>query len=293
MKPSKALKTVFVLTLSFTLGALGIAGCAPKQTGEQAATKQTGGQSAPPAEKRDGSAEEELPQFSPLKEGETIVTMKTGLGDIKLRFFPEYAPKSVENFVKHAKDGYYDGLTFHRVVNEFVIQSGDPTGTGRGGESIYGDDFEVESTDKLHHFSGALGMARSDALNSVGSQFYIVCSHKLEQQVADALKDPSSLVLFQDQDGNNVTYKDYFFSEASQKYDPLFSDAVIAKYKEVGGRSDLDYNYTVFGQVIEGMDVVDKISAAETDENDKPLTDIIIQKMETSEYKPNETGANK
>ena len=84
-----------------------------------------------------------LPQLEGVKEGDTIATIHTNKGDIKVWFFPEYAPKAVENFTTHAKDGYYDGTPFHRVMEGFMIQGGDPEGTGMGGESIWGEPFEV------------------------------------------------------------------------------------------------------------------------------------------------------
>ena len=75
-----------------------------------------------------------LKQFTAVKEGETVATMKTNMGDIKIKFFKEDAPKAVENFLTHAKNGYYDGLIFHRVIKDFMIQGGDPNGTGTGGD---------------------------------------------------------------------------------------------------------------------------------------------------------------
>jgi len=108
----------------------------------------------------------------PAKDSEVIV-MKTNMGTIKMRLFPEKAPKTVENFVTHAKEGYYDGLTFHRVINGFMIQGGDPEGTGMGGESIWGRPFEDEFDVELRNFRGALSMANAGPSTN-GSQFFIV-----------------------------------------------------------------------------------------------------------------------
>ena len=80
-------------------------------------------------------------QLDRPQKGETIAVMHTSLGDISIRLFPDKAPKTVENFVTHAKNGYYDGLKFHRVINDFMIQGGDPRGNGTGGESIWGATF--------------------------------------------------------------------------------------------------------------------------------------------------------
>ena len=87
------------------------------------------------------------------------IILSTNLGDITLELFPEYAPKTVENFTTHAKKGYYDCVIFHRVIRDFMIQSGDPTGTGRGGESIWKRDFEDEFSFDLTHKRGVISMA--------------------------------------------------------------------------------------------------------------------------------------
>ncbi|MGX7195231.1 peptidylprolyl isomerase [Enterococcus olivae] len=178
----------------------------------------------------------ELPQLdSEVKENESLVEIVTTEGTVTVKLFPEYAPKAVENFMTHAKDGYYDGLVFHRVIEDFMIQGGDPQGNGSGGESIWGEGFEVEISPHLYHIRGALAMARSTALDSQGSQFFIV------QNNQDASKD------------------------LAIQFTP---EQIIEAYKD-GGYPSLDGNYTVFGQVIEGMDVVDQIATAEkTDEAD-------------------------
>ena len=105
--------------------------------------------------------------------GDTIAKMSTNHGDIWLRLFPEQTPKTVENFTGLTDRGYYDGLIFHRVIPDFMIQGGDPTGTGTGGASIWGTDFEDEPHNELSNIHGALSMAnRGPATN--GSQFFIV-----------------------------------------------------------------------------------------------------------------------
>ena len=100
------------------------------------------------------------------EEGEEIAVIDTSKGVVKMRFFPEEAPKAVENFKTLAKDGYYDGLTFHRVIEDFMIQTGDPTGTGTGGESCWGEDFEDEVSPNLHFYNGAVAMAKSFTANA-------------------------------------------------------------------------------------------------------------------------------
>ena len=193
------------------------------------------------------SSEPSLIQFDDISKGETIAVMETNFGDITIRLFPEQAPKAVENFTTHAKDGYYDGLTFHRVINGFVIQGGDPDGDGTGGTSIWGEPFEDEFSDQLYNFNGALSMANSGE-DSNGSQFFIV----------------------QQQDGSQ-----YDDNTMAANYD--YPDNVKEKYQEVGGTPWLDGVHTVFGQVVDGMDVVNAIASVRVDENSKPLEDVIIK----------------
>ena len=187
----------------------------------------------------------ELTQLTPeVAENEALVEMVTTEGNIKIKLFPEQAPKTVENFLTHAKDGYYDGVIFHRVINNFMIQGGDPDGTGMGGESIWGDSFEDEISNQLYNIRGALSMANAGP-GTNGSQFFIV-------QNKDDISDG---ILAED-----VPTK------------------IIDAYAN-GGAHHLDGKHTVFGQVVEGMDVVDKIAAAETEAGDKPAKDIKIEKI--------------
>lgn len=188
----------------------------------------------------------ELPQLSnEAAEDEALVEMKTSMGILKIKLFPEYAPKAVENFLTHAEEGYYDGITFHRVMNEFMIQGGDPTGTGGGGESIYGENFEDEISENLYNFRGALSMANAGP-GTNGSQFFIV-------QATAAPKEA---------------------------FTGIHTDEVVKAYEKLGGTPWLDGKHTVFGQVIEGMEVVDAIAAVETADADKPVKDIVIESIE-------------
>lgn len=188
----------------------------------------------------------ELPQLSTaVADNEDSVEMVTSKGSITIKLFPEIAPKAVENFMTLAKKGYYDGVTFHRVINDFMIQGGDPDGTGTGGESIWGEGFGLEISDQLYHIRGALSMANTGAENSNGSQFFIV-------QAKDDVK--------------------------SGLLDTKYPQDILDAYSE-GGSPTLDGSYTVFGQVIKGMDIVDAIAAVETDDNDKPTSDVTITKI--------------
>lgn len=204
------------------------------------------------AKESDASA---FPQLNDkVGKNEAEVILHTTKGDITVKLFPTLAPKASENFLKHAKDKYYDGLTFHRVINEFMIQSGDPKGDGTGGESIWKKGFGLEPTPYLYNIRGALAMANTGAENSNGSQFYIVQN---------------------DQD-------------QSSKLSPEgYPKPIIDAYKK-GGYPAGDTKYTVFGQVIKGMDVVDSIASVETNASGKPNEDVTVTSVEVvKDYKFN------
>lgn len=188
-----------------------------------------------------------------VAQNEAAVTIQTSMGDISLKLFPEQAPLAVENFLTHAKEGYYNGITFHRVINNFMIQTGDPKGDGTGGESIWagkdaqrdpGQGFKNEVSAFLYNIRGALSMANAGP-DTNGSQFFI------NQNPADA---------------------------SAQLSTATHPGKIIDAYK-TGGNPSLDGSYTVFGQVTEGMDVVDKIAAVETAEGDKPKEEVTIKQI--------------
>lgn len=191
-------------------------------------------------------------QLENAKAGEQIAVMKTNMGDIKIKFFPQHAPKACENFITHAKEGYYNGLIFHRVINDFMIQGGDPTGSGMGGESIWGNTFEDEFSPELHNLRGALSMANAGP-GTNGSQFFIVQAKEVSDDMLDQLRS------------------------ADEKY---FPTNCIEDYEKVGGTPWLDYHHTVFGQVVEGMDIVDSIAGVKVDFfQNKPLNDVVIEEI--------------
>ncbi len=187
--------------------------------------------------------------FRECKAGDQIAVMKTNMGEVEILLFPEVAPKAVENFISLAKEGYYDGIIFHRVIKDFMIQGGDPTGTGMGGESVWGKPFEDEFSEEARNFRGALSMANAGP-NTNGSQFFIVQAgpETMDERIFSMLK----------RQGKN------------------FSNDVAEKYMEVGGTPWLDGAHTVFGQVIRGMDVVDKIGNLHVDHSDKPYEEVKI-----------------
>ena len=205
-----------------------------------------------------------------MKQGETIATMHTSMGDITFRFFPQYAPKAVENFLTHAKEGYYNNIEFHRVINNFMIQGGDPTATGAGGESIWNKPFENEVTLDLRNFRGALCMANAGP-DTNGSQFYIV-QNKNVGNMFDSIANAKNEIYYS-KDGKQITVGQ------------AFPDDIIELYKKYGGYPSLDMGYTVFGQVIDGMDIVDKIASTKTDDFNKPVEKVVIQSIDVTEYK--------
>lgn len=180
--------------------------------------------------------------------GEVLVEMKTSMGSIKIKLFPEHAPKTVENFLGHAKSGYYEGIIFHRVISDFMIQGGDPTGTGTGGQSIWGAPFEDEFHPDLFNLRGALSMANAGP-HTNGSQFFIVQMPHVPSEMIQQMEDVG------------------------------YPKEIIEEYARIGGTPWLDHRHTVFGHVVEGMDVVDKIANVEKDFRDKPLEDIIIESV--------------
>jgi peptidyl-prolyl cis-trans isomerase B (cyclophilin B) len=151
----------------------------------------------------------------------TNATLHTNHGAIEVELFDADAPKTVENFLKLARDGFYDGVTFHRVIPDFMIQGGDPTGTGTGGPGYsFEDEFNQHKVER-----GALAMANAGP-NTNGSQFFVVTT------------------------------------EAAPW---------------------LDGKHTVFGRVMDGMNVVDDISEVETDANDKPREPVVIERVELAD----------
>jgi peptidyl-prolyl cis-trans isomerase B (cyclophilin B) len=181
------------------------------------------------------------------QQGPTAV-LKTNQGEIKIQLFPEQAPMTVENFIRLAQKGYYDGTIFHRVISDFMIQGGDPEGNGTGGESIWGHPFEDELSRELFNIRGALSMANSGP-NTNSSQFFIVQNKNMPKRYIKQM-EPAG-----------------------------YPKEIIHAYKQ-GGTPWLDGRHTVFGQVITGMDVVDKIAKSKKDKMDKPLEDITIESIQ-------------
>lgn len=191
-------------------------------------------------------------QFQLVPDDAVLVVMETSKGTVRFVLYPQYAPLAVTNFCTLAQQGYYNGTLFHRVVAGFVVQGGDPGGTGLGGDSIWGQPFATEYSDFLHHYSGALCMATANGEKDTHlSQFYVVATPQ------DGLDDA-----------------------ALQKMrDAGIREEVVEAYRQAGGAPYLDYTGTVFGQVLDGMDVIDAIARVGTDENNHPKSPVTLDRV--------------
>ncbi|MCI1964871.1 MAG: peptidylprolyl isomerase [Oscillospiraceae bacterium] len=220
----------------------------------------------------------ELPQT-----GEEIAVLTTSMGTVRIRLFPDAAPKAVENFKGLIQKGYYNNLTFHRVIQNFMIQTGDPNGDGTGGESLWEKEFADEFNGNFLNFRGALAMANSGK-DTNGSQFFINQApasvfpgwDNYQQAYQVYQQDPETFLL---QYGSNWIDMSKVTQEYRDAYAQYGGNPALDGYYNVAGQG-----YTVFGQAFEGMDVVDKIAAVPTDDQDKPTETVTIQKAEIVEY---------
>jgi peptidyl-prolyl cis-trans isomerase B (cyclophilin B) len=191
-----------------------------------------------------------------IKEKQTMILISTNYGDMKAVLYNE-TPQHRDNFIKLAKEGYFNGTLFHRVIEGFMIQGGDPDSKtakkgqqlGQGGPSYT---IPAEFNQALIHKKGALAAARmGDNVNpqkaSSGSQFYIA---------------------------QGKVYSEAELNNFEMRMGKKFNELQKKTYSTAGGVPFLDYDYTVFGQVIEGLDVIDKIAKAQKDRSDRPLEDI-------------------
>ena len=188
--------------------------------------------------------------------GTTKALITTNLGEIEVKLYND-TPKHKENFIKLVEESYYDGTLFHRVISNFMIQGGDPTSIGAGPNVPLGGGgpgYMIDQEIGAPHLRGALAAARTSnpAKASSGSQFYIVTGEK---------QSDSTLDLYERRKGMQ------------------YNDAQRAAYKEIGGRPDLDLDYTVFGEVTRGMDVVQAIADSPKGRGDRPTTDVVIESI--------------
>ncbi len=245
------------------------------------------------------------------EEPETIIEITTKFGVMKLKLYNE-TPIHRDNFIKLTNEDFFDSLLFHRVISNFMIQGGDPDSKNAPAGKILGEggpgyDVPAEFNSKLYHKKGALAAAReSDDINpekkSSGSQFYIVQGRKydsaqlanfeqrrLQQCTALEFKKcitlPENKVLLEaymtsikneDKTATQEIVKEVMpmISENLEKY--KYTPEQYATYETIGGTPHLDYDYTVFGEMIEGFDVLDSIAAVKKDKFDRPLEDVIM-----------------
>lgn len=202
----------------------------------------------------DGVRNFELPEI-----GEEIVVLTIkDYGDVKIRLFPDETPKGTENFKKLVESGFYDEMIFHRVVDGFVIQGGDPKGNGSGGVDAWGstEGFEQTISNHLCHVTGAVAYAiGSDKLNK--SQFYIVTGQELDTD---------------------------YFAKLRTQYLLTYTPSIEEMYLRTGGQPILDGEYEVFGQVFDGLEYCLEIQKVAVDAKQKPKSAVVIEKAEIVEY---------
>lgn len=241
------------------------------------------------------------------KNDESVVKISTNKGDILVRLYDE-TPKHTENFLKLANEDYFNGTIFHRVIKEFMIQGGDPDSKNPEPMKLYGNGgpeytIPAEFVDTIYHKKGVIAMAReSDDVNpeknSSGSQFYIVVGKVFTTEELDLLENRKNASTFSKlqtelitneterllNEGVNVDYSKVSLGiqdtlkklwESYPKY--KINEKQREIYTTIGGTPHLDGNYTVFGEVIEGLDIVEEISKVETDTFDRPVKDIIMK----------------
>lgn len=248
-----------------------------------------------------------------LPAGPTL-DVKTTLGDIKIRLYDD-TPQHRDNFLKLAKEGFYDGVLFHRVIDGFMVQTGDPESktaakgamVGSGGPG-YTIPAEIVYP-KHYHKYGALAAARTgDNMNpmreSSGSQFYIVTGKKYNEPTLAKMQDIAlqkelqayfmklqrenmdtirALRVAKDSVGLENLRQELIKQTEANVHPQGMTEMQLKDYSTIGGTPHLDNQYTVFGEVIEGMDVVEKIQKSATDGNDRPLEDIKILSVKVEE----------
>jgi len=214
-------------------------------------------------------------QLTPLTPGEELAILHTNMGDITIRFFPDEAPMAVENFTTHARNGFYDGLIFHRVIPGFMIQGGCPQGQGTGGQSIWGGQFGTEPSFNLRHFRGALAMAHAGP-GTIGSQFYIVQNYNL---------NPNEVRNFE-LDLQHLDEPVGKFSDGTiVRYGDIYTEESLTHFINYGGTPHLDWLWNnqgphpVFAHVVDGMDVVDAIANTPQGPGNRPLEAMVIESI--------------
>jgi peptidylprolyl isomerase len=245
---------------------------------------------------------------SPAGNEKTIVFLKTSLGDIKIQLY-DSTPIHRDNFIKLVNNGFYEGVTFHRVIKDFMIQAGDPNSHAGLNkkllDSLNAYTIPAEFKKEYYHRKGALAAARqgndvNPQMRSSGTQFYIVQGIKYndselniaEQRINSNIKQAVfNKFIYETTDSaktlgitlsngdvqEKASQKMFHYIINNEEYKILDDQRIV--YESIGGAPLLDGTYTVFGEVIEGLDVIDKIASVKTDNNDKPLSEILIIKI--------------
>lgn len=252
-------------------------------------------------------AQENMDKITPINPDDALVEIKTSMGDIVVELYND-TPLHRDNFLKLVGEGFYEGVLFHRVIDSFMIQAGDPTskeaaagarlGAGDPGYTIAA---EIDYP-RHYHKKGALAAARTgDAMNperrSSGSQFYIVTGATASERQLEAMdlkrknqqmesafrnlalqyRDSITTMQRAGDEAGLEALRQKLIAETEEKVKPVDMPANVRKdYAEIGGTPHLDGQYTVFGEVIRGLDVVDRIQKVETDSSDRPVEDVRI-----------------
>ena len=245
---------------------------APQETQKEASQAQesAGSETEAPDEVTAESALEESEAAQELVSGrDHVVINMEDYEPITVEIYADEAPITATNFLKLAEEGFYDGLTFHRIIDDFMVQGGDPEGTGAGGESIWGEYFEDEFSETLYPLRGALCMANRGS-DTNGSQFFIV------QADASTIQDLEEQLAAYD-----MTLQDYIEQVSGVEV----SDEAIELYEELGGTPWLHMAHTVFGQVYAGYDVLDEVAAVPADaETGVPEEEVVIETITIFTY---------
>lgn len=193
----------------------------------------------------------DLPQLNLSTVEGPQALVKTNYGDFLIQLFEKQAPMMVENFVRLAQSRYYDGTIFYKIDPDFALQGGSTTADGTGGRSAWGHPIENEFAPNLFHFRGAVSMvSEQPQTNTNASQFFVVQNQHTPEQYLKQLKQAG------------------------------YPAEIIAAYQQNGGLPILDQRYSVFGQVVQGLDVVDKIAAVKIDADNHPLKPVKIETVE-------------
>ena len=228
--------------------------------------------------------------------------LHTTAGDITILLYPKQAPKAVENFITLAKEGYYDGTLFHYAKRGELTQTGKP---GKEEErSIYDGSFADEFHDGLHHFPGTVGMA-GNGMNQNLSQFYLLVQNTLpeEEEVLFANFYMNELIRSKAEELNEKNRRESLLEEDIETFEKDLNEEIqaiategvpdayqekyrpaIEQYQSIGGAWSLDYKYTVFGQITEGLNVAEAITSVKVDASTrKPKKDVVIESIEILE----------